>query len=335
MNLVIVIMAAGKGTRMRSQLPKVLHRLAGRPMIDYSVELASRLSPEPPVIVVGHGAGQVRAAVGDRARFVVQEQQLGTGHAVLQTASLLESEADLVLVYAADMPLLTPESLRRLVATHGQHAGPLTMLTVIADDPRGFGRVVRGQAGEVLGVVEEVEATPEQRAIRELNVGVYCFDASWLWPALRRLQPSPKKGEYYITDTIGLAVADGYHVVAVVTEDRRETLGVNTRVHLSEAEQVLRERKNHELMLSGVTMIDPASTYVEPQVEVGNDSTLWPGVHLRGGTMVGEGCEIGPGAVLTNAVIGARCQVGALAILEDVVIPAGSVIGPGARMGQE
>lgn len=331
MNLVIVIMAAGKGTRMRSRLPKVLHRLGGRPMIDYSVDLALRLSPEPPVIVVGHGAEQVRAAVGDNARFVVQEQQLGTGHAVLQTAPLLEHEADLVLVYAADMPLLTPDSLRRLVSTHGQHPGPLTILTVIAEDPRGFGRVIRGEAGEVLGVIEEVEATPEQRAIQELNVGVYCFEASWLWSALERLQPSPQKGEYYITDTIGLAVADGYQVVAVMTDDRRETLGINTRVHLSEAEQVLRERKNLELMLLGVTMIDPATTYVQSQVAVGNDSTLWPGVHLKGSTTVGEGCEIGAGAVLVDVVIGDGCRIGASAILAGVVIPPGSVIPPGTR----
>jgi bifunctional UDP-N-acetylglucosamine pyrophosphorylase/glucosamine-1-phosphate N-acetyltransferase len=181
----------------------------------------------------------------------------------------------------------------------------------------------------VLGIVEEVEATPEQKAIRELNAGVYCFDAAWLWPALKRLTPSPVKGEYYLTDTVGLAVQEGRLVEAVTTEDRGETMGVNTRVHLAEAERVLRRRIDRALMMAGVTLIDPDSAYVQPGVQVGRDSTLWPGVHLLGETRIGAGCTIGPGAVLTDVHLGDGCQVGAHAALTGVVAAAGTVFPPG------
>ena len=327
MKLAVVVLAVGKGTRMLSRLPKVLHGLAGRSLVEYSIDLAYRLSPEPPVLIVRHGSEKVRAKVGARARFVEQAEQLGSGHAVLQAEQVLADRADIVLVYAADMPLLTTDTLRRLVAVHGKHRGPITLLTVLADDPRGFGRIMRGSEDEVLGVVEEVEATPEQKAIRELNAGVYCFDAVWLWPALKRLTPSPAKGD--LTDALSLAVSEGYQVHAVTTEDRSETMGVNTRVHLAEAEQVLRRRINGELMMGGVTMIDPESTYVQPGVQIGRDCTLWPGVHMLGETSVGKGCEIGPGAVLTDVQLGDDCQVGAHAVLTGVVATAGAVFPAG------
>lgn len=326
MHLAIVILAAGKGTRMHSTLPKVLHPLASRPMVDYSMETASRLSPEPPVLIVGHGAEQVQQLLGERARYVVQAEQLGTGHALMQAEEALRGRAGVVLVYVADMPLLGVETLRRMVTEHGQHEGPVTMLSVIAEDPRGFGRVVRDESGAVLGIVEEVEATPQQRQIRELNVGVYCFDTAWLWPALKRLQPSPQKGEYYLTDTVGLAVADGYRVAALPIQDRSEALGINTRQHLAEAEAILRRRTNQALMAAGVTLIDPAATYVEPGVTVEADSVLWPGVVLRGRTHVGAGCEVGPHAVLDHVSLGAGSRIGPGVVLSDADLPAGSLI---------
>ncbi|NOX63095.1 MAG: bifunctional N-acetylglucosamine-1-phosphate uridyltransferase/glucosamine-1-phosphate acetyltransferase [Chloroflexi bacterium] len=315
MNLRVVILAAGKGTRMKSNLPKVLHPLGGRPLITYSLELAQAVSPEPPVVVVGHQAQRVREAVGDAALFVEQTEQLGTGHAVMQARDALRNDADALLVYAADMPLLRAETLRGLVARHASHDGPLTMLTVEVDDPRGFGRIVRAADGGVTAIVEEVEATPEQRAIRELNVGVYCFDADWLWSALDRIEPSPKKGEYYLTDTVALAVIDGFRVEAVQTNDADEALGVNTRVHLAEAEAVLRRRINQSWMLAGVTIIDPERTYIMPGVEIGRDVVLWPGVHLLGETVVGEGCEIGPNAVLRDVALAPGVRVAAGAVI--------------------
>lgn len=285
---------------MHSSLPKVLHPLAGKPMIQYGIDLALRVSPEPPVLILGHEAERVWAAVGADVRVAIQAEQLGTAHAVMQAQSLLQNSADLVLAYAGDMPLLTPESLRAVVALHGAHDGPMTMLTAVVNDPRGFGRIIRGQEGDVVAIVEEVEATEEQRSIRELNPGVYCFDADWLWDALARIQPSAVKGEYYLTDTVALSVADGHPVKAIVADDAEEVMGINTRLHLAEAEAILRTRINHSLMLSGVTLIDPAATYVMSGVSVGEDTTIWPGVCLLGSTTVGRGCEIGPHAVLID-----------------------------------
>lgn len=332
MVLAVVILAAGKGTRMRSDLPKVLHHLGERPLLAYGIDLAHRLSPEPPVLVVGHGAERVRAAVGDQALYAEQRQQLGTGHAVMQAEALLSGQADLLLVFAADMPLLTSETLRSLVATHTQHSGPITMLSFVGDDPRGFGRVVRDASGGVVAIVEEAEATIEQKAIRELNAGVYCFDAAWLWPALKRLQPSPAKGEYYLTDTIGLAVGEGQRVVAVSTLDPDEVMGINTREHLAEAEAVLRKRTNSRHMLAGVTMINPLATYIASSVQIGRDSVLWPGVCLRGRTEIGENCEVGPGAVLTDVILGSGCTVGANAVLTNLRAPSHSIIAAGAHV---
>jgi bifunctional UDP-N-acetylglucosamine pyrophosphorylase/glucosamine-1-phosphate N-acetyltransferase len=332
MTTAIVILAAGKGTRMKSNLPKVLHPLARRPMIHYSLDLAAAISTVPPVVIVGHKADEVRAAVGNRATFVIQQQQLGTGHAVMQAEAALADKAHVVLVYAADMPLITPETLQRLLSTHQARQATITMLSVIADNPRGFGRVVRGQDGGALAIVEEIEATDEQKAITELNAGVYCFDAAWLWPALHRLQPSPRKGEYYITDLVSLAVADGRHVAVVTTHTPEEVLGVNTRVHLAEAERIMRTRTNRKLMLAGVTLINPETTSIQPGVQVGPDTTIGPGAVLQGETTVGEQCIIGPNAVLTDVTVGQGATIGAGVIAtgcdfpENIDIPAGSIL---------
>ncbi|HID34291.1 MAG TPA: bifunctional N-acetylglucosamine-1-phosphate uridyltransferase/glucosamine-1-phosphate acetyltransferase [Anaerolineae bacterium] len=330
MTTAIVILAAGKGTRMKSNLPKVLHPLAGRPMIAYSLDLARALSDLPPVVIVGYKAEEVKAAVGNRATFVEQTEQLGTGHAVMQAEAALAGRADTVMVYAADMPLITPATLQRLRQAHAESGAAITMLSVIAEDPRGFGRVVRGEDGGALAIVEEIEATEEEKAIRELNAGVYCFDGAWLWPALHRLQPSPRKGEYYLTDLVGLAVADGRRAEVVTTETPAEALGVNTRVHLAEAETVVRRRKNRDLMLSGVTILDPDAVYIQPQVQVGRDTTIWPGVVLRGDTVIGEGCVIGPHAVLTDVHAGDGAVIGAGVLARGCHFPDGIDIPPGS-----
>ena len=206
-----VILAAGLGTRMRSRLPKVLHPLLGRPLVYYALLAARESTDTDPVIVIGHGAAAVRQAVGDAARFVVQEPQLGTGHAVQQAESLLRGEADQVLVTSADMPLLTPKTLQELVRVQEDNPGPVTMLTITVEDARGFGRVIRDDDGHVMAIVEEVLATPDQLAIGELNAGVYCFEAKWLWESLPYVPLSPK-GEYYITDLVAIANQDGLSV---------------------------------------------------------------------------------------------------------------------------
>jgi len=325
-----VILAAGQGTRMRSSQPKMLHRLLDRPMVRYAVGTASQVSGSVPVVVVGHGADQVRQELGEAAEFVVQEEQLGTGHAVLQAKPLLAGKSDLVLVTYGDMPLLTSTTLESLVHTQKTNPGPITILTVVYEDPRGFGRVVRDGAGRIQGVVEEVVATPEQLKIRELNAGVYCFSAAWLWEALTRLPLSPK-GEYFLTDLVEMAVAEGHAVLSVTTNDPVETIGINTRIHLAEAETHLRARLNQYWMLAGVTLIDPSSTYIEAGVTIGQDTIIWPNTYLRGNTHIAEMCEIGPNAIVKDSSVGKRCKILA-SVLEGAVVEEDVDIGPFARL---
>jgi len=308
MKITPILLAAGLGTRMKSTLPKVLHLVCGRPMIAYALDAARMAGTETPVVVIGHGAEAVRNYLGETARCVLQDPPLGTGHAVLQAESLLRGATDLVLVTYADMPLLRPETLTLLVETQQQNPGPMTILTVIADDPRGFGRIVRAADGTVQAIVEEAVATPEQLSIRELNVGAYCFRADWLWEALHRI-PVSKKGEYYLTDTVELAVRDGQTVQAVLTDDPTEAIGINTRVHLAEAEKLMRRRINTAHMLNGITLIDPDTTYIQPGVTIGRDTVIWPNTHLEAGTSIGEACEIGPDTVVRGSSIGPRCKV--------------------------
>jgi bifunctional UDP-N-acetylglucosamine pyrophosphorylase/glucosamine-1-phosphate N-acetyltransferase len=308
MNLSAVILAAGQGTRMKSNLPKVLHQLLGKPMAWFALQAARTITAGKPVMVVGHAADQVRQALGDQAEYVSQEPQLGTGHAVMQAETLLSNRSDLVLVLYADMPMLTAETLGRLVELAQSHPDPISMLTVSAAEPRGFGRIIRDSRGKVCAVVEEAQATPEQLGIHELNPGVYCFRADWLWPALKRIRLSPK-GEYYLTDLIGMAVTDGHEIHTITIEDPDEVIGINTRIHLAQAEALLRQRINHQWMLSGVTMIDPASTYIEPEVILGQDTILWPGTYLHGSTKVGAGCVIGPNTIITDTTVGDNCTL--------------------------
>src|SRR5690349_5753454 len=279
MKVTAVLLAAGQGTRMKSEMPKVLHPLCGKPMVWHVLEALKSPTTEKPVVIVGHGAQAVKDYLGEMADCVLQEPQLGTAHAALQAEPSLRGKSDLVIVTYADMPLLRGETFQRLVETQRLNAGPLSLLTVIADDPRGFGRIVRKADGTVEAIVEEFVATPEQREIKELNVGAYCFKADWLWDALHRIEKNPKKGEYYLTDVVELAVKDDLPVQAVLLDDFMETIGINTRVHLSEAEAALRTRINREHMLNGVSMMDPDSTYIEVGIKIGRDTTLMPNTY--------------------------------------------------------
>jgi bifunctional UDP-N-acetylglucosamine pyrophosphorylase/glucosamine-1-phosphate N-acetyltransferase len=333
-----VILAAGQGTRMRSKLPKVLHPMLGHPLAWYALQAAGQATAgDLPVMIVGHGVEAVRQALAGQARFALQEPQLGTGDAVRQAETLLAGQADYILVTYADMPLLRVETLRRLIEAQQTHKGPFTLLTVQADDPRGFGRIVRDAAGHVQAIVEEAQATPEQLAIHELNAGVYCFAAEWLWPALRRIQLAPK-GEYYLTDLVGMAAAEGRTVQALVVDDPSEVIGINTRVHLAEAAALLRQRINQELMLAGVSIIDPATTYIEPGVTVGQDTVIWPNTYLQGKTTIGTDCSIGPETIIRDTQIANGCKVLA-SVLEGATLDDRAEIGPfghlrkGAHLG--
>ena len=321
-----IILAAGQGTRMHSKLPKVLHLVAGKPMLWYAIQAVRALVDLPPAIVVGYQAEAVQSAINEDALFVLQEQQLGTGHAVKCARSALEGRADTLLVTFADMPLLRSESLARLVRMHQESGSPVTMTSFIGDEARGFGRVVRDAAGKVTAIVEQAVATPEQLKIREYNVSAYCFDADWLWGALDQVPVSPK-GEYYLTDVVGMAVEQGYPVESMILEDPSEGVGLNNRVHLATVEKLMRARINEKWMLAGVTLVDPDTTYIEVEVMIGKDTVIQPNTHLRGKSTIGEDCEIGPDTTVIDSVVGSHVRLVA-SVLEGAQVHDHVTMGP-------
>lgn len=333
MRTVAVILAAGYGKRMKSNLPKVMHPLMGRPMIDWAVRAVEPVIDQLPVVVVGHGKDEVQAALAGRAQFVEQRELLGTGHAVQQAESLLRGHADVVLVTYGDTPLLRSETLQSLITLYAQESAAgnlaLAMLTITREDPQMFGRIVRDANGAVCAIVEEADCTPAQRLIRELNPGIYCFDAAWLWENLPRLTMSPK-GEYYLTDLVGMAVAQQRRVVTAAAP-LEEVNGINTRVHLANATAVLRSRILERHMLAGVTIVDPGTTYIEDGVEIGMDTTIMPGTFLHGSTVIGERCMIGPYSHITNSTVADECRV-FFAVLEGARMDRTSEIGPFGRL---
>jgi bifunctional UDP-N-acetylglucosamine pyrophosphorylase/glucosamine-1-phosphate N-acetyltransferase len=330
MSLAVVILAAGQGTRMRSRLPKALHPVAGQPMIVHAFRAAEGVGDSAPVVVVGGGADQVQELLGERARYVLQKRQQGTGHALLQAKALLAGRSEVVLVMCADMPLLKRETLLRLVERHQKGNAVLTMLTVARDDPQGFGRVLRDGAGAVVGIVEDADATPEQLAIRELDTATFCFDADWLWPRLDQI-PAAATGEYYLTGLVGMAVAEGSKVAAMAVDDSVEVLGVNSRVHLAEVEAAFRRRINEGWMLEGVTIVDPATTFIGADVVIGTDTVIQPNTFLEGTTSIGAECRIGPNTVIRDSKLGERCIVFA-SVLEGSTLEEGVDVGPFAHL---
>jgi len=338
-----IILAAGEGTRMKSHLPKILHPVMGRPMVWHAVRTAQGSSAGTPVVVIGSGLDQVRAALGNDVRYATQRKRLGTGHAVQQAETLLRGKTDAVLVTYGDMPLIKTNTLKRLISAQSEHTGPISMLTVVVDDPKGFGRIVRDNNGCVQAIVEEVQATPDQLAINELNPGVYCFNSDWLWDALRRIELSPK-GEYYLTDLVDIAVEEGKSVQAIQAGDPTEMIGINTRVHLAEAEAIMRYRINQEWMLNGVSIIDPETTYIETDISIGQDTVIWPNTYLQGDTEIGEQSTIGPNSIIRDTKVGNNCKVLSSvlegAILEDEVdvgpfghLRRGAYLAQGVHMG--
>jgi bifunctional UDP-N-acetylglucosamine pyrophosphorylase/glucosamine-1-phosphate N-acetyltransferase len=318
MKISTIILAAGQGTRMVSDLPKVLHPLNGKPLILYSVDTASEIGTQKPVVVIGNGAEKVREVVGDRADFALQEKRLGTAHAVLAAENEFKEFDGLVLVVAADMPLLTRETLQRMVDDQLSTDSPMTMLTVRLQDSHGFGRILRGMDGEVRAIVEEAHASPEVLKIDECNVGVYCFKSVWMWEVLKRIKLSPK-GEYYLTDLVEVAVTERKQVHTILLTDKDEALGINNRIHLAEAEAVIRRRINNQFMLAGVTMTDPTQVYIEPGVKIGKDTLLHPGTRLTGKTTIGARCIIGPNTLIHGSTIGDDCTLLASVIEEAIV----------------
>ena len=329
------MLAAGKGTRMRSQVPKVLHRICGREMVGLVVDAVKGAGIDTTAVVVAPDSGGAQEALGDGVKFAVQAEPLGTGHALLQARELLEGVDD-VMVLSGDVPLVRPETLRDMMRLHVDKEASMTLLTSTVPHPEDLGRVVRGPSGGVVEIIEYSEADERARAITEVNAGAYCFRTAWLWPNLERLPPSPN-GETYVTDLVSAASQQG-EVVESVEANQEETVGVNTRVQLAEAEATLRKRVLERWMLSGVTMPDPASVYIDLGVELGQDTVVHPNTHVRGRSRIGRECEIGPNAIVEGSEIGDRCRVVASvvedSVLEDeVAIGPFSHIRPGSRLG--
>jgi len=332
MKVSAVILAAGLSKRMKSARPKVLHPLLGRPMIEYPLEAVKDAITEKPVIIIGHGAEEVKQAVSDRAEYALQKELLGTGDAVNAARNLLDGKTDLVLVVNADLPLLKPETIRELVDLQKDNSGPLSLLTFLGNESRGFARIVRSNAGNVVEIVEEKIATPKQLTIKEFNVGIYCFASHWLWDNLKNIKLSPI-GEYYLTDLIRIAAGQNLLVKALTLTNPEEAMGINDRIHLAEAEAILRRRVNEEWMLTGVSMLDPERVYIEKSVTIGRDTMLFPDVYLRGNTSIGEGCEIGPNTIITDSKVGNCCTI-QMSIMEGAIVEDEVSIGPFARLRQ-
>ena len=306
-NVLAVILAAGKGTRMKSALPKVLHRVGGRPMLQHVLEAATFGGAASHVVVVGFGADQVEAAMAGQdghIDFVIQAEQLGTGHAVQQAKNQLAAGTGPVLVLCGDTPLLTGPLLKDLVDRHCQSGVLATVLTARMPDPSGYGRVIRNAAGQVSRIVEQKDATPEELAVNEINTGIYCFERQPLLAALEGLTCNNQQGEYYLTDVIGILAGQGGAIGAVIAADPRETMGINSRIQLAEAEKILRRRKLDELMDAGVTIMDPDTTYVDSSVTIGADTVIYPFTWLEGATCIGANCEIGPNTRLQDCLVG-------------------------------
>jgi len=340
-----VILAAGEGKRMRSGLPKVLHPVAGRPILGYVIDAARALEPERLVVVVGHGAEQVTAYLGDGFTFVHQERQMGTGHALLTARGALGSEEADLLLLCGDLPLITPATLRSLVSEHRTTGAAATILTTRLADPTGYGRIIRDPAtGGIRRIVEEADAGAGERAVKEVNTGIYCFRLPDVFPYLDELTADNLQGELYLVDLVGLLVRDGRQVATAGAPDPGEVEGVNDRLQLARAEAEMRSRLLAGLMESGVTAVDPGSTFVDWGVTVGRDTVLAPGTILRGRTRIGARCRIGPWTQLIDSVVGDDCQVWSSVVEESTIatgarvgpyshLRPGSAVGSGARVG--
>jgi bifunctional UDP-N-acetylglucosamine pyrophosphorylase/glucosamine-1-phosphate N-acetyltransferase len=329
----LVVLAAGKGTRMKSGLPKVLHAAGGLLLIEHVLRTADTLSPTSIVIVVGHKAEAVRGALAGRPnlQFALQEPQLGTGHALLQAGEALAGAAGTVVLLSGDVPLLTPATLQALVNRHVETGAAATVLTAMVADPAGYGRIER-RDGEISAIVEHKDASPKQREIREINSGIYAFDLQPLFGSLKQIGSANAQGEYYLPDLVRIYRDRGLTVETVTLDDAREILGVNSRKELAQIGQLLKMTRNDGLMASGVTIVDPATAYIGPDVTIAPDTIIHPNVYLEGRTTIGAGCEIQCGVRIINSTLEDNVFVNSYCVITDSRIERGAEVGPFARL---
>lgn len=308
-NRYAVILAAGKGTRMQSKLYKVLHKVCDRTMVELVLDSLNDLEMQEVITVVGHGAERVKEVLGDRTKFVLQAEQLGTAHAVKVAKDELKDKEGTTIVMYGDTPLIRPETINSMLDHHENTNAKATVLTAIADDPFAYGRIIRDVNGKLVKIVEEKDATEQEKKIKEINSGIYCFDNKLLFEILEKVKNDNKQGEYYLPDVLGLIREQKEIIETYLCEDFDETFGVNDRVALAYAENVMRNRINTKHMLAGVTLVDPTNTYIAPNAVIGRDTTIYPNVTIKSNTVIGEDCQIKPNSYLENAKIGNGVKV--------------------------
>jgi bifunctional UDP-N-acetylglucosamine pyrophosphorylase/glucosamine-1-phosphate N-acetyltransferase len=328
----VVILAAGQGTRMKSALPKVLHQIAGLPVIEHVLRTAESVSPTTLTVVVGHRADVVRARLAGRGvYFALQQPQLGTAHALQQAEPVLAGRTGTLILLSGDAPLFSPASLRRLIDTHCGANAAATVVTATAERPYGYGRIVRIE-GRIARIVEERDASPTERQIQEINSGIYAFDLAPLFDALRGIASQNAQGEYYLPDLVGIYRRRKLPVETLLVENAQEILGINSRTELAEMSSLLRQKKNEEVMAAGVTLIDPATTYIDADVEIGADTVIHPGVVLEGQTRIGSACEIQAHVRICDSTLGDHVTVNNFCLITGAQVAQGASVGPFAHL---
>ncbi len=332
-NLAAVILAAGKSTRMKSKTPKVMHLLAGKPLITYPIEAARALKASPLLVVSGPGQDDVArevSAVG--ARLVIQKEALGTGHAVLQAERGLTRFDGYVLILCGDVPLIKKETLALFVGEVKKAQAVCGVLTMELKNPGSYGRIIRDLDGQLVRIVEAKDAAREHLSVREVNSGIFCVKRKWLFATLHKIEPSNRQKEYYLTDIAHHAISEGEKIIAVKGDDPKEFLGVNTRVDLADAIAVMQHRINKRHMLAGVSILNPAQTYIDAGVKIGDDTTIWPGTFIMGKTVIGPGCTIENGVVLKNAKVDGGVHIKSYSVIDDSQIAHAAIVGPFSRI---
>ena len=330
-NRFAIILAAGQGTRMKSKLYKVLHTVCGKSMVQHVLDQVSSLDVQEIVTVVGHGAEQVQSEVGRKSQFALQTEQLGTAHAVMQAEEILQGKPGTTFVICGDTPLIKVETMEALIKQHEEQGAKASILTAYLEDPTGYGRIIRNEQGLVEKIVEHKDATEEERKVTEINTGTYCFDNQALFATLKKVSNDNVQGEYYLPDVIEILKSEGEIVTAYQTDDFEETLGVNDRIALSQAEKTMRKRINLEHMRNGVTLIDPEQTYIESDVTIGQDTIIYPGTIIKSGTKIGQECIIGPHTEISHCEIGNATTI-RQSVAHDSAIGSNVNIGPFAHI---
>ncbi len=331
-----LILAAGMGTRMKSNVCKVLHSVAGQPMISYVIDAVRLPGSEKVVVVIGHQSEEVqKAVIGEKIEFALQEPQLGTAHAVAAARERFRNFDGDILILCGDIPLISPETLQKFINYHGEQESRITVMTAILDDPKGYGRVIRNPDQTIKRIVEETDSDPEEKAVQEINTGIYLVNSNLLYTLVERIRPENAQSEYYLTDILAEAAMEQIPAHAYLIENPVEATGINTRADLAFASQIIWSRKRHDLMLEGVTLLDPASVYIDAQVKIGCDTVIHPCVHITGATEIGEGCIIESGVYVMNSKLGNRVQVLQGSRVNQATVLDETSVGPMAHLRPE